>query len=221
MNTDHTHYDQRYFDFQQGIAQFGGWANRTKFADRLAPTDTVLDFGCSSGHLLAQLSCARRIGVEVNPAAIAEAKDRLDAVYTDVAEVPAESVDKIISNHALEHVAHPLTELQKLYRVLKPGGTIILVVPCETVACSYVPDDINAHLYSWSPSNLGNLLTKAGFKVESATPYAHKWPPHSYLRYARFGRGVFDLVCKAYARWDRSWTQVRAVAVKPLAHEIG
>ena len=69
------------------------------------------------------------------------------------------------------------------------------MVPCETVACRYLPDDINAHLYSLElPANIGNLLAKAQFQVESAVPYAHKWPPHTYLRYARFGRGVFDLV---------------------------
>lgn len=60
---------------------------------------------------------------------------------------------------------------------------------------------------------IGNLFTLAGFKVIESVPYMHKWP-RNYVKIARFGRKVFDLVCRVYARYERTWFQVRIVAEK-------
>jgi SAM-dependent methyltransferase len=210
------HYDADYFDWQQDLGRFGGWANQTKFAGFISPTDTVLDFGCGGGYLLEQLNCAERIGIEVNPVALEEARKRVPVVYQNVNEVQSDSVDVVISNNALEHTLHPLKELESLYRILRPGGRIVMAVPCERESYSYAPNDINFHLYSWSPMAIGNLLTQAGFNVEKSEPYLHKWPPH-YLKIAKFGRTVFEIACKIYGRLNRKWVQVRAVAIKPLS----
>jgi SAM-dependent methyltransferase len=209
------HYDQKYFDWYKDLGKFGGWANLTKFAEFIKLEDTVLDFGCGGGYLLQQLECARKIGVEVNPVAAAEARNRIDQIYQNIEDVASDSVDVIVSNNALEHTLHPLKELESLFRILRPGGKIVMVVPCESVAYNYVPNDINFHLYSWSPMCIGNLMTHAGFRVESSKPYIHKWPPR-YLLIARFGRAVFEGACRIYGRIDRKWYQVRAVAAKPL-----
>ena len=210
-----THYDQKYFDWQKSIGEFGGWANRAKFEKYVKSTDVVLDFGCGGGYLAANLKCAKRLGIEVNPNAAAEARTRLDEVYEDAEKAPSNSADVIISNSALEHVLHPLKELENLRRILKPGGKIILVVPCEGLSYKYKKNDINFHLYSWSPMNLGNLLTQAGFNVESSEGYIHKWPP-GYIHIAKLGRGVFNLASRIYARLETTWFQVHAVAQKPL-----
>jgi len=50
--------------------------------------------------------------------------------------------DVIISNHALEHTLHPLQELEALLPKLKPGGKVVFVVPCESIARKHKPDDI-------------------------------------------------------------------------------
>lgn len=207
------HYDQKYFDWYKDLGRFGGWANQTKFVAFIKPTDTVLDFGCGGGYLLEQLKCAEKIGVEVNPSALVEARKRVPTVYQNVDDVAAESVDVIISNNALEHTLHPLSELQSLFRILRPGGTIVMAVPCEGINYAYAANDVNFHLYSWSPMCIGNLLTQAGFKVQESKPYFHKWPPR-YLQIARFGRPIFELACRIYGRIDRKWVQVRAVATK-------
>ena len=216
MTTAHgaaAHYDKAYFDWQRGLGEFGGWANQTKFRGYIKPTDTVLDFGCGGGYLLENLDCARKIGVEVNSSSLNEARQRCEA-FQNIDDVPSASVDVVISNNALEHTLHPLKEVESLLRVLKPGGRIVMAVPCEWESYSWQANDINFHLYSWSPMGIGNLLTQAGFVVEESKPYLLKWP-RGYLRIARLGRFWFELACKIYGRIDRKWVQIRAIARKP------
>ena len=208
-----SYYDAKYFDWQKNIGSFGGWANISKFWDYISPEDNVLDFGGGGGYMIAALKCSAKKIVEINDTARAEAESLGIEAYARTSELPDEWADVIVSNNALEHTEQPLSELKELYRVLKTGGKIIFVVPCENFTWSYKPGDINQHLYSWSPMSIGNLFTRAGFHVIESKPYRHKWPPH-YRRIAKFGRFVFDTCCRIYARIETSWTQVRVVAEK-------
>jgi SAM-dependent methyltransferase len=47
----------------------------------------------------------------------------------DLAEISDESYDFILSSHMLEHSANPLRALQAWRRVLKPTGSIVLLLP--------------------------------------------------------------------------------------------
>jgi SAM-dependent methyltransferase len=212
-----THYDARYFAWQAPQGEFGGWANQTKFCDHISSSSRVLDFGCGGGFLLKNLSCSKRVGVEVNPAAVEIARANGVEVFTRVDDVPNEYVDVVISNSALEHTLQPLEELKSLYKKLIPGGKIVFVVPCESIAYRYRPNDVNHHLYSWSPMCLGNLFSEAGFAVVESKPYVHKWPPKYRVIAAMGGRRLFDLACRIYGRLERSWFQVRIIAGKPRA----
>lgn len=208
------HYDNDYFNWQSPIGEFGGWANQTKFLEHVSPDQVVLDFGCGGGFLLKGLNCKRRLGVEVNPAAAESARDNGLEVFNRVVEVPDGLVDLIISNNALEHTLQPLEELKGLHEKLKPGGKAVFVVPCESIFYEYKPDDVNHHLYCWSPMCIGNLFTEAGFSVIESKAYIHKWPP-KYRWVAKLaGRRIFELACRIYGRIERSWFQVRVVAEK-------
>jgi SAM-dependent methyltransferase len=54
---------------------------------------------------------------------------QLVAEGADLAEIPDESYDFILSSHMLEHSANPLRALQAWKRVLRPGGSIVLLLP--------------------------------------------------------------------------------------------
>jgi SAM-dependent methyltransferase len=211
------HYDERYFDWQAPQGEFGGWANQSKFRDYISSDSRVLDFGCGGGFLLKNLNCSKRVGVEVNPAAVEFARKNGIEVFSRVADVPDEYVDVIISNSALEHTLQPLEELKSLYRKLQAGGRIVFVVPCESISYRYQPNDINHHLYSWSPMSIGNLFGEAGFSVIESRAYVHKWPPKYRLIAALGGRPLFELACRIYGRIERSWFQIRVVAEKSAA----
>jgi SAM-dependent methyltransferase len=48
---------------------------------------------------------------------------------TDLKGIAANYYDFAMSSHVLEHVANPLLALSEWIRVIKPGGTLVLVVP--------------------------------------------------------------------------------------------
>src|SRR5438128_995336 len=42
------HYNENYFQWQKSAAEFGGWANLTKFERYVRPDFNVIDFGCGA-----------------------------------------------------------------------------------------------------------------------------------------------------------------------------
>jgi SAM-dependent methyltransferase len=142
------------------------------FFDIADDSAVTLDFGCGNGALLAHLRAAQRIGVEISPYAAKDAEGRLDVVVSNLAAIGDESVDRVISFHALEHVEAPAQAIRAMWRILKPDGRIKLVVPCDVPLVNahrfWRPDDVAMHLYAWSPLTLGNLMSVCGFVVEEA-----------------------------------------------------
>lgn len=209
------HYNKDYFDWQKNIGAFGGWANSYKFKNTIKKCDVVLDFGCGGGFLLSNLVCKKKIGIEPNAAAsdsiVSQGIEHFCSPSEALKALGHGAVDVIISNHALEHTLNPLEELKALRLLLKNKGSIHFFVPCDSVNYSYNPKDINYHLYSWSPQNLGNLFHEAGFDVIYSRPYLHKWPPY-YKYFAKMGWPIFNIICKIYCHIERSWWQVEVKA---------
>ena len=212
------HYDKQYFNWQKKVGIFGAQANKFKFVKSIQKDFTILDFGCGGGYLLKELDCKKKIAIEPNMEAREEAlKNGISNIYENVDECLKDNmnkVDLIISNHALEHTLNPLSELKKLKDLLNENGKIHFVVPCEHVTYTYNPKkDENNHLYSWSPMNLGNLFTEAGFKVIYSRALVHKWPPY-YKWFSKLGWNFFHFICRIYGFLARDWFQVEILAEK-------
>ena len=118
----------------------------------------------------------------------------------------------IVSNHALEHVTCPLSEIKKLYEKLNDGGKKVLVVPYEKKN-RYKPNDINFHLYTWSEMNLGNLFTNAGFKIDEVKELKHRWPPKYFKIREIMGEKLFNIICRIYDEIS-STSQAKIIATK-------
>jgi len=212
------HYNKEYFTWQMKVGRFGAKANKFKFIKSVKEEFTILDFGCGGGYLLKELNCKKKLAVEPNPEARKEIlKNSIDHIYESVDECLKDNmnkVDLIISHHALEHTLNPLIELKKLKNLLKENGKIHFVVPCEHISYSYKPlKDKNNHLYSWSPMNLGNLFSEAGFNVIYSKALVHKWPPY-YRWFAKLGWNFFHYICRIYGLFARDWFQVEILAEK-------
>lgn len=109
---------------------------------RWIPSDaaSLLDVGCNVGELLTycgELYPAMRLaGVEINPAALEQARRNLPAadLYSDSAQhvpFPDASFDCVTCIEVLEHIPQNLRAqvLAEMRRVLRPGGRLVLRVP--------------------------------------------------------------------------------------------
>jgi SAM-dependent methyltransferase len=208
------YYGKDYFDWQKSVGAFGGIANLFKFREFISPSDTVIDLGSGGGFLLRNISCARKLGIEINPVARREAAESagIEAVERPEA-VPDAFADVIVSNHALEHMHSPLDVLRSLLPKLKPGGKLVIVVPSEPHRQEWDPADINKHLFTWNPMTLGNLVSLAGFRVLKAEAIQHQWPPRFAEVFASLGEEGFHAACREEAQRNGNF-QVRVVATR-------
>lgn len=206
-----THYDSVYFDWQKSIGAFGGRANLFKFCDFIAPGHAVLDFGCGGGYLLNHLSCERKVGFEINPEAIKVAREHGLTTVSSFDVLGEDSFDRIISNHALEHLVSPFDAAKRMLTKLKPGGLAIHVTPYEDQAPPWRPNDRNQHLYTWAPMNLGNLFAAAGYRVRDVEILRHTWPPDYQEIVKQHGWEVFHDRCRAHSAQEKT-LQLRIVA---------
>jgi 2-polyprenyl-3-methyl-5-hydroxy-6-metoxy-1,4-benzoquinol methylase len=142
----------------------------------LIPGGRMLDIGCSGGGYLLEM---RKRGWEVHGIEMDPDVPRLKELGLDVrsglaeealAEFPDNHFDLVTSWHVLEHVMDPSRVLAEAYRVLKPGGLLMLEVPnfgslARSVLRTYwFPLELPRHLYHFTPKTLGALLRKAGFE---------------------------------------------------------
>ena len=206
---------QEYFDWQGSGADLNAAIERTKFAPHISETDTVVDFGCGAGALLATLPARQCVGVEPNPPARRAGEARGIRVVASTRELEDAMADVVISNHALEHTLAPLSELRELRRILKPGGRLVLWLPLDDWRTQRRPsEDVNHHLYTWTPLLLHNLLDEAGFQVRECRVVTHAWPRFHQALFTRLPRPAFDVLARAWAVLRRR-RQVMALAERP------
>ena len=144
----------------------------------------VLDVGCSSGYLARPLvarGCAV-VGLELDPAAAAEARDVCEEVLVgdvESMELPFEpgSFDVVLCGDLVEHLRDPEAFLARVRPFLKADGRLVLTTP--NVAnwamrlgllagrWTYTERGIldRTHTYLFTRSTLVETLERAGYRV--------------------------------------------------------
>lgn len=166
------------------------WEAIGHLALHLVPAITVADLGAGEG-LLSQLLARRaeqvwcidnsprmvEVGTE-----LAQKNGLANLAYKlgDIEQVPLpdQSVDLAILSQALHHAQHPQRAVEEAYRILRPGGQVLIL-------------DLNEHTFErarelyadvwlgFKESALHQFLKKAGFgKVEVATVARETVEPH-------------------------------------------
>jgi O-antigen/teichoic acid export membrane protein/2-polyprenyl-3-methyl-5-hydroxy-6-metoxy-1,4-benzoquinol methylase len=147
----------------------------------------VLDVGCGNGDLMARLNalgwCAT--GVDPDPLAVSQALSRgLDAHVGTLADqnYPNDHFDAVVSAHVIEHMDQPTQFMQESSRILKPGGTLIVVTPNGKSLCrrlfgsAWSSLDPPRHLMLHTPKSLRSAAEQANLHVSACG---------STVRYAR------------------------------------
>ncbi len=151
------------------------WTRRAMLS-RVGPLcsqPTIIDVGCSTGHLLADLSAripdATLIGVDLVEAGLHKAHRQVpDALLlqADVCALPLEDacVDVAVSANLLEHVPDDQRALVELARILRPGGRAVIVVPVHPGSYDCY-DRLLGHERRYARGELARKATIAGFHV--------------------------------------------------------
>lgn len=210
------HYDQKYFAWQKKTGVLGPILDNWKFTPHIKPEDTVLDFGCGGGFMLQSLNCAHRYGVEINATARATANQNGIIAVEKISDLPADiQFNRIISDHALEHVICPHATLSALKEKLTADGLLIMFLPIDDWRREkkFIASDINKHLYTWTPLLIGNLLEAAGFKVKTITIQTHAWIPWSKHLHRLLPKVIFNSLCTIWSILNKS-RQIKVIATK-------
>ena len=142
-----------------------------KIAPHVRPEHTVLEYGVGSGWNLAELRCTRRLGYDASDFLAPDLRERGIEFVSNTTELEDSNVDVALCHHTLEHLARPLKALEEMHRLLRPSGTLLMFVPYEKEKRyrRNRTDEPNHHLYSWNVQTLSNLVSVAGFEIQSAT----------------------------------------------------
>lgn len=170
------HYNEEYFSAQIDYGRVDSEIEKDFFQGFIKKTDSIAEFGCGGGLLLSKLKCQSRVGVEINPAARDHAKGIGIRTVENLEEIEDESLDVIISFHALEHCVNPYGIVSEIFKKLKPFGKCVCVVPYEPLSFEYFKNDPSQHLYIWNRRTLGNLFRMVGFYIRETGKKEVAWP---------------------------------------------
>jgi 2-polyprenyl-3-methyl-5-hydroxy-6-metoxy-1,4-benzoquinol methylase len=142
---------------------------------------TLLDIGCGTGDFLGY--CKEKnwnaIGLEPDGDArkLALENNKVDAFPLDhLKEIPSSSKEIITMWHVLEHVYNLNQDIKEYYRILKPGGHLVVAVPnCSSHDADHYKEnwaalDLPIHLYHFIPKDIDKLMSNHGMKLQKILP---------------------------------------------------
>lgn len=239
-----THVDPEMLDparhFEKMSAASRPWIERVR--QLLGPEQTVLDVGCSTGHVLTGIRdlAGSVYGQELSRKEIAYCRE---VHGLDVSDAPLEqrfrpgTFDRILLIFVLEHIAQPVQFLRDLARFLKPGGQFVIVVPnvMDPLVQFYDIPQFRQfyycieHLFYYSPQTIADLLARAGLhgSIETVQEYpitnhlnwGYRQKPSDTLSSRRL---VPDIALADESRlpaWERFWGEVNEAYRSFLAKE--
>ncbi|HZL99657.1 MAG TPA: class I SAM-dependent methyltransferase [Planctomycetota bacterium] len=138
----------------------------------------LMDLGCGVGGMLQPLSAyGRVIGTDVTLQGLAHCAERrfplLVACHGTQGCFRDASLDCVTAFDALEHIEDDELALREIYRMLKPGGTLIASGPAYQFLYAQ-QDRITHHVRRYTRGELTGKARAAGFEIAQAS-YINFW----------------------------------------------
>ncbi|MEU8122574.1 class I SAM-dependent methyltransferase [Spirillospora sp. NPDC049024] len=156
--------------------------------------DRALDVGAAGGGNTRILAAHgwRALAADISPEAVAIARSRgLAAVHADARALPLPSgaFGVVTALDVLEHVDDDERAVREIARVLRPGGTALITVPCDMALWS-AHDEALSHVRRYDRAGLAAVVARAGLVVDRLWSWNVLLRP--VVRWRR-GRGGDDL----------------------------
>jgi SAM-dependent methyltransferase len=157
-------------DDQFGVAALELHLARYRFAATYVLGRVVVDCACGTGYgsaMLADAGAAAVTGVDVSEEAIAYARAHHARHHVDfrvgdaLTFVPERPPEVWVTLETVEHLPHPARYLDRIHRLLAPGGWLIASVP-TTVSTDGNP----FHLVDFTAHSWRTLVATHGFAIE-------------------------------------------------------
>ena len=166
-----------------------------------SPVKSLLDIGCGSGDLIAALAIKHPnweiYGIDISDSMILQAKEKVASLQLAVGNAhnlpySDNMFDIVINTISFHHYEHSLQALNEMYRVLKPGGKLVLLDSIKNPRCiSILP-------WYWDFAEKSKCYTKHLFEKEFKVLFGEtSFSSVSFKRKYKFWP-VVHLLCVAY-----------------------
>ncbi len=191
---------------------------------RLDHASTIVDVGCDRGiikRFIPPIDGGRWIGLDIDihrpGVELAKYDERIQADFDEGLPIPDATADIAICSHVLEHLPRPEFTMREIFRILKPGGLLLVGVPTAPKFIARLREKQfqkqiangsrvhGQHIHVFDRERLKHLAEYTGFKVEFLTGTA-------LIR--KKGSRLED-----YAAWIR-FNQIGASLVPSLGQEL-
>ena len=149
---DHTALDEYYSS--QRLDLYAAISQHVRENHVMLDDKEVIDVGCGTGHLLAELrkwSKPRSLsGCDFAEEAMKFSFERFPGCHFfshDIYDPLSNSYDAVLCTEVLEHLERPFTAIRNLVNATRSGGRIIVTVPNGRL------DQLNEHINFWSPES--------------------------------------------------------------------
>jgi SAM-dependent methyltransferase len=191
----------------------------------------LLDVGCGAGKFLYAMHCAgwQVTGIDASAAAVDTVRRSLGLRAFQGTlphnELQDASLDLITMMHSLEHVHQPLEVLRAAFRLLVPGGKLVVAVPnIDSLAFRWFGSkwyalDLPRHLTHFTPRTLTLMVEDAGFDAGPVEMLQHsEWLRASSRRAGRqrwLRLRPLALAASRYCCWTQQADAMMMTAMKP------
>jgi ubiquinone/menaquinone biosynthesis C-methylase UbiE len=174
---------------------------RQLFANEIArasirQSSLVLDVGIGSGsnlRMLGQMGFRHVTGLDTNPDVIRICQDKgfASVQQGSISNLPfsSESFDFVLATDGIEHAQDDMAALKEIYRILRPGGCVLITVPAFQSLWG-LQDDVALHyrryrLHTLVERVIGAKLTIVRSYYFNYLLFAPIWTARQIIRFAR------------------------------------